>query len=237
MNEDARYNLLEKLKEKADPTYRNFNFSLIPNISPDTGIGVRTPDLRAIAKEFMKEDPEGADLFLSSLPHRYFEENLIHGFLIQNMKDRARVIALLEEFVPYIDNWAVCDTISPKIFRKNPLEKEIIYRWIDSGKTYHIRFAVLQLMQCYLENDTFSPEYLEKVAEIKSTEYYVNMMRAWFFQVALYKQYDSAIRYIEEKRLDVWTHNKAIQKSVESFRLSDEKKAYLKSLRRKNEKR
>ena len=169
--------------------------------------------------------------FLSSLPHKYFDENQLHAFLISEQKDFDKCVSLLEEFLPYIDNWATCDQLSPKIFKKNR-EKllPLIEKWLSSSKTYTIRFAVGMLMQHFLDSD-FNPSYLEKVAEIRSEEYYVNMMIAWYFATALAKQYEASLPYIERKKLAPWTHNKAIQKAIESYRITKEQKEYLKSLK------
>lgn len=228
------YNYLKKLKENTDEKYREFNCRILATVPIENVIGVKVPIQRKIAKDFYKEDPNGAIKFLDSLPHKYFEENQIHGFIIQNLKSYDEVLYRLEEFLPYIDNWATCDTISPKVFKKRPPEIELIKKWIKSNKTYIVRFAIAQLM-FYYTTDLFKKEYLDLVKNIKSDEYYINMMRAWFFQVALQNKYDIAIQYIENNELDRWTHNKAIQKSVESYRISQERKEYLKTLRRKNE--
>ena len=212
-----------------DIKYRDFQCKLIPNADPDTMIGVRTPELRKFAKDFAKE-PEAAE-FLRILPHRYFEEYNLHGFLIERMKDYTQVIAALDAFLPYVDNWATCDQIRPSVFAKRPPQlRAQIQIWMASGHTYTVRFGIEMLMSFYLD-DAFLPEYLDWVAAIRSDEYYVNMMIAWFFATALAKQYDAALPYIEERRLAPWTHNKAIQKAVESYRITDEQKAYLRSLK------
>ena len=214
-----------------DIAYRDFQAKLIPNIALDSVIGVRTPILRSFAKELYKEDGEGVSDFLSALPHKYFDENQLHAFLISEQKDFEACLALLENFLPFIDNWATCDQLSPKVFKKNH-EKLLPYieKWLKSGETYTIRFAVGMLMQHFLDED-FNPDYLEKVASIRSQEYYVNMMLAWYFATALAKQYQAALPFIEQKKLDVWSHNKAIQKSIESYRISPEQKEYLRSLK------
>ena len=212
-----------------DTEYRDFQCRLIPNVAPNTVIGVRTPELRKFAKDFAKE-PEAAE-FLRILPHRYFEENNLHGFLIERMKDYDRVIAALDAFLPFVDNWATCDQLRPGVFAKRPPQlREQIQIWMASGHTYTVRFGIEMLMCLYLD-DAFLPEYLDWVAAIRSDEYYVNMMTAWFFATALAKQYDAALPYIEERRLAPWTHNKAIQKAVESYRIADAQKAYLRSLK------
>ena len=214
-----------------DIAYRDFQAKLIPNIALDSVIGVRTPLLRSFAKELYKECGEGLSDFLSSLPHKYFDENQLHAFLISEQKDFEACLALLENFLPFINNWATCDQLSPKVFKKNH-EKLLPYieKWLESGETYTIRFAVGMLMQHFLDED-FNPDYLEKVASIRSQEYYVNMMLAWYFATALAKQYQAALPFIEQKKLDVWAHNKAIQKSIESYRISPEQKEYLRSLK------
>ena len=221
----------DKLFEYQDITYREFNSKLIPNIDKETMIGVRIPDIRKIEKSLTIEEKEE---FLLKLPHRYFEENMLHGIIISNMKDYNKVITNLEKFLPYVDNWAVCDSISPKIFKKNR-EKAIVnvLSWIKSNHTYICRFGIGMIMQLYLEDEYFKKSYLDIIAEIKTGEYYINMMRAWLFQVALVKQWKEAILYIEKGLLDEFTHNKTISKSCDSYKIEKEKKEYLKTLRRK----
>jgi 3-methyladenine DNA glycosylase AlkD len=219
----------EKLFALRDPQYGEFQRKLMPTVSPDAVIGVRTPELRKLAKA-LDGRPE-AEEFLAALPHRYYEENNLHAFLIESSGDFRRTIGLLEAFLPYVDNWATCDSMSPKAFRKHPPELlPEIRRWIGSSETYTIRFGIEMLMNFYLDGE-FRPEYLALVAALRSEEYYVNMMIAWFFATALAKQYDAALPYLKERRLASWTHNKTIQKAVESYRIPDERKAYLKSLR------
>jgi 3-methyladenine DNA glycosylase AlkD len=202
---------------------------IIPTISPESIIGVRTPELKTIAKDILK-DGNYKD-FLEELPHKFFEENQLHAFLISGIKDLKECMEELEKFLPYVDNWATCDQMSPKIFRKH---KDVllthINEWIKSEETYTVRFGVGMLMEHFLDDD-YDPQYPEMVAGIRSEEYYVNMMLAWYFATALAKQYESIIPYIEQKRLADWTHNKAIQKSVESRRITEEQKIYLKSLK------
>lgn len=212
-----------------DAKYRDFSAGLNPEIGKETVIGVRTPALRQYAKELLKSG--GYEDFLEELPHRYFDENQLHAFLISGMKDYDVCMRELNKFLPYVDNWATCDQMSPKIFKKHKAEllKEI-NRWLKSQKTYTIRFATGMLMEHFLDGD-FKPEYPERVAGIRSEEYYVNMMTAWYFATALAKQYDAVIHFIEEKKLDPWTHNKTIQKAVESYRISDERKEYLRTLK------
>ncbi|MBQ3831880.1 MAG: DNA alkylation repair protein [Bacteroidales bacterium] len=201
----------------------------MPGINIERIIGIRTPQLRKLAKDFAK-DAE-IDDFLSSLPHKYYDENNLHGFIIAEMKDYDRTIAEIDRLLPYIDNWATCDLIRPKLFSKNhdKLIKDI-RRWMKSSKTYTIRFGIEMLMTHFLDDD-FRSEYLEWVASITNDEYYVKMMVAWYFATALAKQYDATLPIIEQKRLASWTHNKTIQKAIESYRITDEQKEYLKGLK------
>lgn len=232
-NVRASEEIRKRLRELEEKDYAEFQRKLIPNIRPETIIGVRTPALRKLAKEAAKL-PD-IQTFMQTLPHEYFEENNIHGFIIEGMKDYEECIRSLELFLPYVDNWATCDLISPKVFKKHlPELIGQIRVWMASDEPYTIRFGMEALMRHYLD-DAFLPEYLELAAGIRSEEYYVNMMTAWFFATALAKQYDAAVVFIEERRLDEWTHNKAIQKAVESYRITDEQKAYLKTLKRKKE--
>ena len=226
---DINERIRSQLFDLQDLKYRDFNASLIPTVDKKTVIGVRTPQLRKLAKELSK-DPD-IEFFLRTLPHKYYEEYNLHGLIIESMKDYDKCIAEMNKFLPYIDNWATCDIISPKIFKKHlPELLDEIKVWMGSDHTYTIRFGIEMLMSFYLD-DQFKPEYPETVAGIKSQEYYVNMMIAWYFATALAKQYDAVIPFIEGKRLDKWTHNKAIQKSVESYRITPEQKAYLKTLK------
>lgn len=214
--------LLPTLFSLQDASFRAFNSRLIPNIAPETIIGVRTPELRRIAKEL-----DDGDEFLRRLPHHYFEENLIHGFLLERERDFGAAIAGVEDFLPYVDNWAVCDQLNPKVFKKRRQELlPYIRRWIASDQVYTIRFAIGMLMRHFLDED-FDPDYLQQVASVRNEDYYVKMMVAWYFATALAKQYDAALPYIIGKHLQPWTHNKAIQKAVESFRISDDQKALL----------
>ena len=218
-----------RLFELRDLNYKNFNCKLIPTVNPDTMIGVRTPALRKLARELSKDPKIGE--FLKILPHDYYEENNLHGFLIEMIKDYDTVIRMLKEFLPYVDNWATCDLISPKVFKKHlPELYGEIQRWLKSDRTYTVRFGVEMLMSFYLEEE-FHPEILDLVVAVQSEEYYVKMMIAWFFATALAKQYDAALPILEDKRLGKWTHNKAIQKALESYRLSKEQKTYLRGLK------
>ena len=212
-----------------DTKYREMQVRIIPTVKPERIIGVRTPELRRMAKEL--GGCEGIDVFLNDLPHRYFDENQLHAFILSGMKDYAECLAALERFLPYVDNWATCDQMSPKVFRKHRTELlQLIKKWIASGETYIMRFGIGMLMEHYLDDD-FDPAYPEAVADIRSGEYYVNMMTAWYFATALAKQYDAVLPFIENRRLDHWTHNKAIQKAIESYRITPEQKEYLKTLK------
>lgn len=212
-----------------DVKYRDFHSKLIPTISGSTIIGVRTPELRKLAKQLAQRDDIGD--FLEQLPHPYFDENQLHAFIISETKDFKSCITKVGRFLPFVDNWATCDQLSPKVFKKNRQELlPYIRSWIVSGKTYVVRFAVGMLMEHFLEED-FDISYPEMVAGIRSEEYYINMMIAWYFATALAKQYDAVVPFIEDGRLGPWTHNKAIQKSVESNRITPEQKAYLKTLK------
>ena len=221
--------LHKKLHGLQDLKYRDMYVRIIPNINPESIIGVRTPELRSIAKEMLKSGEHKA--FLRELPHEYFEENQLHAFIISGIKDLSECMEEAEKFLPYVNNWATCDQMSPKIFKKHRNELLVhIKKWIRSEETYTIRFGVKMLMDHFLDDD-YDSKYPEMVAELRSEEYYVNMMIAWYFATALAKQYESVLPFIEGKRLDDWTHNKAIQKSVESRRITEEQKLYLKSLK------
>lgn len=212
-----------------DIKYREFHCKLMPTVNPEAVIGVRTPELRKYAREFSKT-PD-AKVFFQILPHQYYEENNLHGFLIEGIKDYKSCVAALQEFLPYVDNWATCDLMKPQVFKKHlPELLEEIRKWICSDHTYTIRFGIGMLMSFYLD-EAFDREYPELVAGVRSQEYYVNMMAAWYFATALTKQYETVLPYIENRRLDDWTHNKAIQKAVESSRITDEQKAYLRTLK------
>ena len=219
----------EKLMELQDIQYRDFTAKLVPNIAKADIIGIRTPVLRMMAKELSSAD---ADMFIKELPHKYFDEYNLHGLLLSQEKDFDRAISGLEQLLPYIDNWATCDIIAPRSFKRNT-DKLLphIYEWLGSNGTYTVRFGIGMLLKYYLDAPLFNPKYLEAVAEVKSDEYYVNMMIAWYFATALAKQYMDTLPYIEGHRLSDWVHRKAIQKSVESRRISDEHKQYLRSLK------
>ncbi len=219
----------DRLFELQDEKYGEFQSRLTPGVLRENFIGIRVPELRKLAKAYGRE-AESAD-FLRNLPHRYFEENMLHGLLIGEIKDYDKCVAEMDIFLPYIDNWAVCDTISPKIFQKHKEELlPKIKEWASSEHAYTCRFGLEMLMKYYLDAD-FKPEYLEIPAAVRSDEYYVNMMIAWLFATALAKQWDCAITYLEQPRLGRWVHNKTIQKARESYRITDEQKEYLKTLK------
>lgn len=226
MRSDA---VFQRLSELSDPTYRDFHAGLIPNISPETILGVRVPALRKLARE-LRGSAEAQE-FMAALPHEYYDENCLHGLLINDIKDFGATVSALDAFLPYVDNWAVCDLISPHSFKSRPPELAAhVRRWLESSHSYTVRFGIGVLMSFYLDVG-FEPAQLEAVAERCCEEYYVNMMVAWYFATALAKQPEAALPYIENRRLSRWTHNKAIQKSIESRRIPDETKAYLKALR------
>ncbi len=219
----------ERLLKVQDKEYRDFQIKLVPNISPDAMIGVRTPDMRNIAKEVFKSDER--DAFLKKLPHKFYEENLVHFFLIAMIKDFDECVKAVDEFLPYVDCWPVSDQATPKSFKKNH-EKLLphIKKWIASDHVYTARFGIRMLMNEFLGDD-FKKEYLELVASKRGEDYYLKMMVAWYFATALAKQYDESVKYIEERKLDDWVLKKAIQKAVESYRVTDEHKEYLKTFR------
>ena len=224
--------ILKTLHNFQDIPYRDFQSALIPNIKKERFIGVRTPQLRLLAKDYAKREDIGA--FLSSLPHSTFDENQLHAFILSEMKDFDVCIRKLQNFLPYIDNWATCDQLSPKVFRKHKAELLMyIDRFLSSDHPYTVRFGIGMLMQHFSDED-FSPAYPEKVCRVCSDDYYVRMMTAWYFATLLAKQYDAALPYLLKHRLDTWTHNKALQKAIESRRITDEQKAFLKTLKRKS---
>lgn len=217
------------LFELADTEYADFQAKLTPTLKRECFIGVRLPVLRDFAKEFAKT-PEAAE-FLASLPHKYYDENMLHGVLISKIKSYDECISALDAFLPYVDNWAVCDTMSPKALAKDKSRLLLkIREWVKSDQTYTIRFGMDMLMSHFLDAD-FKPEYLD-IPIVESDEYYVNMMAAWYYATALAKQWDSTITYIEQGRLSAFVHNKTIQKARESFRITKEQKEYLKTLKR-----
>ena len=229
-----RDEIVKELFRMQDKDYALMQVKILPTVAADRIIGVRTPALRTFAKSLYKD--KDRDAFLSCTPHQYFDEDQLHAFVISLEKDFDKCIAEVEAFLPFIDNWATCDQLSPKAFKKES-EKLLPYirSWIKSDKTYTIRFAIGMLMQHFLD-DRFDTKYADMVAEVRSEEYYVNMMIAWYFATALAKQYEAVLPYLQEKRLADWVHNKAIQKSVESFRITPEQKEYLKTLKVKKSK-
>lgn len=222
----------KQLFSMQDLKYRDFQSKLMPTVEYDKVIGVRTPELRKYAKQLAKV--ERIEEFLNDLPHKYFEENQLHFLIISEIKDYEKCMKEVERFLPYVDNWATCDQMVPKAFKKHEPELlETIQGWLASDKTYTVRFAIGMLMKYFLD-EHFDFEYPKMVAQIRSEEYYINMMIAWYFATALAKQYEAILPFIENPCLDVWTHNKAIQKSVESYRITKEQKEYLRSLKRKS---
>lgn len=224
----------EELFNLQDLKIRDFTAKLIPNLDKEMFIGVRTPILRNFAKNLYKNNLNECEIFLNSLPHKYFEENNLHGFIIEHMKDLDKTLSYTEEFLPYIDNWATCDSFNPKIFKKHP-EKiyEKIQIWIKDEREYTVRYAIGLLLSNFLD-DEFREEHLNLVANVKRDEYYIKMMIAWYFSFALIKQYEKTIPFIENNVLDTWTHNKAIQKAIESYRIDKDVKDYLRELKIKN---
>ncbi len=219
----------QRLFDLQDLPYREFHLSLIPNVPPERIIGVRAPAMKALARE-LSGTPE-AEAFLAALPHEYYEENNLHGFLLCRIRDYDACVAAVERFLPFVDNWATCDSLSPKVLGRYPEKLEAdIRRWIASDRVYTVRFGLRCLMDHFL-GDRFRPEYLDLAASVRSEEYYVNMMTAWFFATALAKQYDAALPFLENRVLDPWVHNKTIQKARESFRITPEQKEQLKALK------
>ena len=230
LQEAIMIEIVSQLFALQDQAYADFQSKLLPTVKRETVIGVRTPDLRKMAKQICKTP--AAQEFLHSLPHRYFDENQLHAFILSEEKDFNTCIANLEQFLPYVDNWATCDQLSPRCFKKHTQELlPLIRRWMKSTHTYTIRFGMGILMRYYLD-ETFLPEYLQWVTSIKSNEYYIRMMQTWFFATALAKQWDATLPYIEQYRMEKDTHNKTIQKAVESYRITDEQKELLRNYRR-----
>ena len=223
--------LQKKLFSMRDEGYRRFQQKLLPTLPSETIIGIRTPALRSFAKDFAKtSDAKG---FIKKLPHVYYEENNVHAFIIETIADFDDAVAALDDFLPYVDNWSTCDSMSPKALEKNiPALYKKVQEWIASGKTYTVRFGIGILMRFFLD-ERFMLSSATLVSKIRSDEYYINMMIAWYFATALAKQYDAALPFIEKKKLDVWTHNKTIQKAIESYRVPDDRKKYLRSLKLK----
>lgn len=222
--------ITDRLFELQDTGYRDFHSRLIPDIPKERIIGVRTPALRKLAKELAGTQEAAA--FISQLPHNYYEEDNLHAFLVCEMKNFDKCMAEVERFLPYINNWATCDGFAPKVFKKHRAEiYEKVKQWLGSDKTYTVRFGIVTLMD-YLKAD-FDEEMLSLVADIRSEEYYINMAIAWYFSMALVWQYDAALPYLLENRMDKWTHNKSIQKAIESRQIDEETKKYLRTLKRR----
>ncbi len=222
--------IVNRLFAMQDLKYRDFHSRLMPTVEKSKIIGVRTPDLRQFAKEILNSPL--ADSFIGNLPHEYYEENNLHAFLIEKIKDYDKCIEEINRFLPFVDNWATCDMMRPKIFKKHlPELFGEIRKWLESDDTYTVRFGIECLM-CFYLDENFSPEYSEMISKIRSDEYYIKMMQAWYFATALAKRYDEIVPYLEQNRLDTDTHNKTIQKSVESYRITGEQKAYLRTLKR-----
>jgi len=230
MDSEAESIVEQMLFARQDTGYRSFSLKLVPNCGAAAMIGVRSPAVREIAKELKGSDT--AVQFLSQLPHRYHEENAVHARLIEFCRDFDECVALISSFLPYVSNWAISDGFDPPVFRKNT-ERLLPYirGWAASGETYTVRFGLRMLMSHYLGGN-FDTKYLDLAASVHSDEYYVNMMLAWYFATALAKQYDKALKVLTDNRLDVWVHNKTIQKAVESYRITPQQKEYLKTLRR-----
>lgn len=218
-----------KLFEKQDLSYKDFHCKLMPGVHPDTVIGVRIPMIRSLAREL--KGTKEAEIFLRALPHTYYEENNLHAFLIAQIRDFHTCVEAINRFLPFINNWATCDSLRPACFGQNyQALLPYIEQWLQSGHSYTVRFGIEMLMTFYLD-DHFEPAYLRRVGEVRSDEYYVNMMIAWYFATALAKQWDFAVVYLEQNRLPVWVHNKTIQKAIESYRITAKQKDYLRTLR------
>lgn len=229
MSVEVEKEMLNAIIAERDEEYADFTAKLIPNVPRESIIGVRTPQLRSIAKRFGKN--AGINEFLSALPHEYHEQNLVHAYIAESIGDFDSAVKTIEAFLPYVTNWAVCDSMTPRIFAKHTGELlPIIKKWLQSEQSYTVRFGLRMLMCFYLEKE-FASEINALAASVCSEEYYVNMMQAWYFATALAKQYDSTVPFVEEHRLSPWVHNKTIQKAVESFRITAEQKAHLKTLR------
>ena len=221
--------IIKSLYALQDTVYGDFSAKLIPNISRDCFIGVRTPLLRRLAKDMLKSG-QYKD-FISFLPHKYFEENQLHAFILSEIRDFDMAIKETKRFLPYVNNWATCDQMSPRVFKKKlGFVEKYVCKWIKSKDVYTVRFAIKTLMQYWLDNE-FDTKYVDMVANIESKEYYINMMRAWYFATAAAKQFDAVLPYFRRGKLDEWTRLRAIQKAIESFRVSAEHKEILRTLR------
>lgn len=226
--------ILSDLLIMQDLDYKQFQQKLMPTVDPERVLGIRIPHLRRYAKRIAKE--ERAQVFLKSLPHRYYDEDNLHGALLEEIKDFDTALAAVEAFLPYLDNWATCDLFCPKVLKKDPDRfLKSLQKWLQSQHPYTVRYALVRLTAWYLEDALFEESVLSLAAAPKSEEYYVQMAQAWFFSMALAKQYKASLPYLLEQKLPAWVHNKAIQKAVESYQLSPEKKQFLKALKRRNE--
>ena len=222
----------QKLFDLCDPTYRAFSSKLMPTVDPSTVIGVRIPALRRLARRLVQTDE--ARFFLRELPHAYYEENNLHAFLIEQIEDFDNCIAEIDAFLPYVDNWATCDSMRPKCFSKNKQKLlPFVFRWLDSAHPYTVRFAIEVLMLYFLEEDCFATRYPDLVSSVSLEDYYVKMMMAWYFATALTKQWDAILPYLTNGCLPLWVHNKTIQKAIESRCFSIEQKNLLRKLKRK----
>ena len=221
--------IVSRLRQRADEGYRAFHMRLVPNVEPARILGVRVPEVRALARS-LAGTPE-AETFLRELPHEYYEENNLHAFLLERERDYGALIEGLNRFLPFVDNWATCDSLSPALFKKHPdgLPEQAL-QWMQSDQTYTVRFGISVLMRYYLD-EGFRPEYAERVAAVRSEEYYVRMMVAWYFATALAAREEDVLPYLTGRRLDPWTHRKAIQKAIESNRITPERKQFLRTLR------
>ena len=226
---DVIADIRAELFRLTDPAYRDLQIRLTPTVDPGRFIGVRTPQLRQLAGQMGKRDDIG--VFLKALPHPWFEEDQLHAFILSDQRDPAECLRLVEDFLPFVDNWATCDQMSPRVFGKHRQALlPAIRRWLMSDRTYTVRFGVKMLMAHFLDDD-FDATFLEMAAAVRSEEYYVRMMVAWYFATALAKQYEAALPFIEKRRLDPWTHNKTIRKAIESDRIPPERKRYLRGLK------
>ena len=221
--------IVSRLRQRADEGYRAFHMRLVPNVEPARILGVRVPEVRALARS-LAGTPK-AEAFLRELPHEYYEENNLHAFLLERERDYGALIEGLNRFLPFVDNWATCDSLSPALFKKHPdgLPEQAL-QWMQSDQTYTVRFGIGVLMRYYLD-EGFRPEYAERVAAVRSEEYYVRMMVAWYFATALAAREEDVLPYLTGRRLDPWTHRKAIQKAIESNRITPERKQFLRTLR------
>ena len=231
MEKFTEKSIVEELFSLQDKGYGDFNSKLVPNVDRELIIGVRSPEIKKLAKKLYKSGEYVG--FMKSLPHKYFDEYMLHVHIINLMKDYSQAMECIEKVLPYLDNWATCDSLGPKVLKKHPEEVyEKILKWLESSDTYTVRFAIVTLMSNYLD-EYYSPEHLDMISDIKSDEYYINMAIAWYFSYALIKQYDDALKIIKSGKMDKFVHNKSIQKTVESLRVDKDTKEYLKTLKKK----